>query len=54
MLEALAISVLGSFFYDNVEFFKTVKNKEKVDTNGNGIIKIETQTFLLYHYNMIR
>ena len=38
MLEALAISVLGSFFYDNVEFFKTVK-EQKVDTNGNGDYK---------------
>ena len=29
MLEALAISVLGSFFYDNVEFFKVVKEQRE-------------------------
>ena len=29
MLEALAISVIGSFFYDNVEFFKTVKEQKE-------------------------
>ena len=29
MLEALAISVLGSFFYDNLEFIKTVKEQKE-------------------------
>ena len=27
MLEALVISVLGSFFYDNLDFFKKEKNQ---------------------------
>ena len=27
MLEALVISVLGSFFYDNLDFFNTAKNQ---------------------------
>lgn len=29
MLEAMIGSILGSFFYDNVEFFKTVKEQRE-------------------------
>ena len=29
MLEALVISVMGSFFYENAEFFKTVKEQRE-------------------------
>ena len=29
MLEALVISVMGSFFYENAEFFKTVKDQRE-------------------------
>ena len=29
MLEAMIGSILGSFFYENVEFFKTVKEQRE-------------------------
>ena len=29
MLEAMIGSILGSFFYENVEFFKTVKDQRE-------------------------
>ena len=41
MIEALIMSVLGSFVYDNLDFLKLQTNNIVKVIIGNGIIKIE-------------
>ena len=41
MIETLIFSVLGSFIYDNAEFFKTANEQYNQPIIGNGITKKE-------------
>ena len=52
MLEALFMSVMGSFIYDNITFFKTQINNMNKVTDGNMIGKIEIKMFQQYLCNM--